>query len=114
MGLRDEITRIGAEVRNAAGAAEDRIAQSTRIAEATVRTRAETATAEALRDLTFRAADLSRRVERQSSSLDARERLEEALARLHAAEDRLRDSDERTRRALRHLRAVPEGSGSAD
>ena len=80
--------------------AEDRIAQTARIAEATVSTRAQSAAAEAIRDLTSTANDLSQRIERQASTLDARERLDEILARLRDADQRLRESDERTKRAL--------------
>ena len=64
--LRDELARIGGDIRAAAGVAEDRVAQTARIAEATVSTRAQSAAAEAIRDLTSTAKDLSLRIERQA------------------------------------------------
>ena len=77
--------------------------------EATVSTRAQSAAAEAIRDLTSTAKDLSQRIERQASTLEARDRLDEILVfRLRDADQRLRDSDERTKRALGDLRAVPD------
>lgn len=106
--LRQELARLGADIRNAAGRAEDRVAQTSRIAEATVSTRAQSAAAEAIRDLTSTAKDLSRRLEQQGRTLESREQLEDVLGRLRAADRRLRDSDARTRRALRHLQAVPD------
>jgi len=106
--LRDDLIRIGGDLRNASGVAEERIAQTARIAEATVSTRAQSAAAEAIRDLTAAANDLSQRIARQASTLEGRERLDEVLARLRAADERLRRSDERTRRALGHLKAVPD------
>lgn len=106
--LRQELARLGGDIRNAAGRAEDRVAQTSRIAEATVSTRAQSAAAEAIRDLTSTANDLSRRLEQQGRTLESREQLEDVLGRLRAADRRLRDSDARTRRALRHLQAVPD------
>ena len=106
--LRDELARIGGDIRAAAGVAEDRVAQTARIAEATVSTRAQSAAAEAIRDLTSTAKDLSLRIERQASTLEARDRLDEILIRLRDADQRLRESDERTKRALGDLRAVPD------
>ena len=90
--------------------AEDRVAQTARVAEATVSTRAQSAAAEAIRDLTSTAKDLSLRIERQAGTLEARDRLDEILIRLRDADRRLRESDERTKRALGDLRAVPDES----
>ncbi len=113
--LRNELAQIGGRIcRVASGAAEDRVAQTERIAEATVSTRAQIAAAEAIRDLASTANDLSRRIEQQAGTVEARERLEDVLDRLHAAVQRLRESDERTRRALRHLKAVPDEDPSAE
>ena len=112
--LRDELERIGGDIRSVAGRAEDQVAQTARIAEATVSTRAQSAAAEAIRDLTSTANDISRRIEQQATTIEARERLEDVLVRLRAADQRLRDSDERTKRALRHLRAVPDTDPSGE
>jgi hypothetical protein len=72
-----------------------------------VSTRAQSGAAEAIGDLMSVAKNLSRRIEQQAGAIDARERLDTVLERLRAAEQRLLQTDERTRVALRHLRAVP-------
>ena len=107
--LRDELARIGGDIRTAASAAEDRISQTARIAEATVSTRAQSAASrgdprperERQRPL---AADRAPG-EHPGGRASASTRL---LAQLRAADQRLRESDERTQGALGHLRAVPD------
>jgi hypothetical protein len=109
--LEDErigLTRIGTELREIARDAEQRIAEVTRLAEAAFTTRAQSASTAAVRDITAIANEVSVRIEEHVGSVEARERLEDVLARLHEADERLRASDERTRQALRHLRAVPD------
>jgi hypothetical protein len=113
--LEDErigLTRIGTEIRDIARGAEERIAEATRIAEAAFATRAQSASTAAVRDITAIANEVTVRIEEHVSSVESRERLEDVLARLRQADERLRASDERTRQALRHLRAVPDESGS--
>jgi hypothetical protein len=61
-----------------------------------------------VRDVTAVAAEVALRMEEQASAVEARDRLEDVVARLRLADQRLRASDERTKRALSHLRAVPE------
>ena len=78
------------------------------LAEMTLSTKAQSAAAQAIRDLTATARDLSLRIEAQAGAVDVAERLDEVLAGLRVADQRLRESDERTRTALRHLRAVPD------
>jgi hypothetical protein len=106
--LRDELGQSGGDVRIAASAAEERIAQIAELAETTLSTKAQSAAAQAIRDLTATARDLSLRIEAQAGAVDVAERLDEVLAGLRVADQRLRESDERTRTALRHLRAVPD------
>jgi chromosome segregation ATPase len=118
--LRNELDRVGGDIRTLAGQAEDRVSQTGRIAESMVLARAQAATAEAVRELTATATEISRLIAQEASVAEAHERLESVLARLRATDQRLRASDERTRRALGPLRAVPdedddpEESGAAD
>ena len=74
-----------------------------------VLTRAQAAPAEAVRELTATATEISRLIAQEASVAEAHERLESVLVRLRATDQRLRASDERTRRTLGHLRAVPDG-----
>jgi hypothetical protein len=108
LSMREELTQSGGDVRIAASAAEERVAQIAEIAEMTLTTKAQSAAAQAIRDLTATARDLSLRIETQAGAVDVSERLDEVLAGLRVADQRLRESDERTRSALRHLRAVPD------
>jgi hypothetical protein len=108
LAMREELTQSGGDVRIAASAAEDRVSQIAEIAETTLTTKAQSAAAQAIRDLTATARDLSLRIEAQAGAVDVAERLDEVLAGLRVADQRLRESDERTRTALRHLRAVPD------
>ena len=107
--LQNELERVGGDIRTAASQAEDRVSQTGRIAESMVLTRAQAATAEAVRELTATATEISRLIAQEASVAEAHERLESVLVRLRATDQRLRASDERTRRTLGHLRAVPDG-----
>lgn len=102
-GLHRELARLGGEIRTAATRAEHGIIETARVAEATVSARAQSAAAEAIRDLTSTAAGLAERLEQRSRSADSRDRLDAVLNRIQAADRRLRDSDARTRRALGRL-----------
>ena len=106
--LRAELGHITADIRTAADSAEQRVAESARIAEATVATRAEGAAAGAVRAINVTASDAARRLEQQAVSAESTTVLQDVIERLQEADARLRESDKRTKDALRHLRAVPE------
>jgi hypothetical protein len=104
--LEQELDGIDDAVRASAAAAVERVAETARIAEATVSTEAHNAAAVAIRDVTETASQLTRRIEQQANTAEARDRLDDVLERLRAADERLRESDERTRLALTYLRVV--------
>jgi hypothetical protein len=106
--VRGELDRIGGHIRTLAGEASERVSQSGRIAESMVLTRAQAAAAEAVRELSATATEISRLIAQEASTADAHERLKSVVARLEATDQRLQASDERTRRALWHLEAVPD------
>jgi hypothetical protein len=106
--LRDELDRTGDDLRALAAQAEERVSQTGRIAESMLLARAQAASAEAAGELRATAAEISRLMAQEASVADAHERLEGVLARLRLTDQRLRASDERTRRALGHLEAVPD------
>ena len=104
--LRDEVGKLGADIQVAAQVAEERVVQTAKLARETVETRAASAGAGAVRDITATATQVAKLLEHQRNSAEAQERLEEVVDRLAAADARLRSSDERTKAALRHLRPV--------
>ena len=105
--LRDELNQSGGDVRIAASAAEERVAQIAELAETTLSTKAQSAAAQAIRDLTATARDLSLRIEAQAG-VGRRRR---AARRGSRGSARRRSATARVRRAHTHGTA-PSARGS--
>ena len=108
--LSADLGRLAAEIRVAAARAQDGVLETAKLAEASARAQLESAAAESVgrvRAATPRSAPAAPEAGRPTGTGEdvAAQGVEGVLARLRSADQRLRDSDERTRRALRQLRA---------
>lgn len=101
--LHAELGHLAVEIRNAAGRAQAGVIETARLAEESAKAQLESTAAEMLQNLRSVAERLGTEPEPEAAS-GGGERLDRLLARLQTADQRLRESDDRTRRALRRLR----------